>query len=79
MNTLANDFDEFVSRRLSYVEAISPTPQVNEAAESLKASLNQSQLLLLLDAMDFVRDSQAIFEEYAYKQGFFDALRVTAM
>lgn len=79
MNDLTNDFNEFVSRRLSYVEAISPTPQVNEAAECLKETLNQSQLQILIDALEFERNTVSIFEEYAYKQGFFDALRVMAM
>lgn len=79
MNDLTNDFNEFVSRRLDHVEAISPTPQVNEAAECLKETLNQSQLQILIDALDFERNTGSIFEEYAYRQGFVDALRVMAM
>lgn len=79
MNDLANDFTEFVSRRLSCVEAIAPTPQVNKAAECLKETLNQSELQLLLDAMDFEHYSMAIIEERAYQQGFVDAFRIIGM
>lgn len=79
MNDLVKDFNEFVGRRLCYVEAISPTPQVNKAVECLEKTLNQSQLQLLLDAMDFERNTGSILEEISYRQGFVDALRVMAM
>ena len=75
MNTLVKDFNEFVARRLDYVEA-NTHEQTNEAADSLERTLNPQQLPLFLDALDFENYADSILEENAYRQGFLDGMSI---
>ena len=75
MNTLVKDFNEFVARRLSCVEA-NTHEQTNEAADSLTRTLNPQQLNLLNKILDFQTYSSSILEENAYRLGFFDGLSI---
>ena len=74
MNTLVKDFNEFVARRLSCAEANVHT-QTNEAADSLKKTLNQQQSELLINALDFEDYTSSTLEENAYRLGFLDGLQ----
>ena len=76
MNTLADDFNEFVSHRVDRVESNAPVSQANAFADNLKRTLNQEQLNLFMRAFSFEIDKSSILEEYAYRQGFLDGLRL---
>ena len=75
MNTLADDFNEFVSRRLSCTELKVPA-RINEFTDSLEKTLNQEQLKLFIDALSFEADTASILEENAYRQGFLDGISI---
>ena len=75
MNTLVEDFNEFVARRLDCVEANVHT-RTNEAADSLERTLNSQQLSLLNKALDFQTYSSSILEENAYRLGFLDGMSI---
>ena len=75
MNTLTEDFNEFISSRLSYVEAKIDTPH-NEAAHALEQTLNHEQLQLFIQAMDYKNTRNSIIEENAYRQGLIDAIQI---
>ena len=76
MNTLAKDLDEFITRRIDYIERNVPVPEPNTYADRLERTLNQEQLKLLNDAFDFQANSSSIREECAYRQGLIDALQL---
>ena len=76
MNTLERDFNEFVSRRLDYVEANSHVSRTNECADSLKRNLNPAQLRLFIKALEFENETGTIIEDNAYRQGLIDALQL---
>ena len=75
MNTLADDFNEFVSRRLSCTESKAPA-RTNEFADRLTRTLDNKQLLMLADALSFESDTGSILEENAYRQGFLDGISI---
>ena len=75
MNTLVEDFNEFVARRLDCVEANVHT-RTNEAADSLERTLNPQQLNLLNKALDFQTYTGSILEQNAYRLGFLDGLSI---
>ena len=75
MNTLVEDFNEFVARRLDYVGA-NVHIRTNEAADSLKRTLNQQQLNLFLDALNFQNYTGSILEENAYRLGFLHGMSI---
>ena len=76
MNTLADDFNEFISHRVDRVESNVPVSQANEFADNLKRTLNQEQLNLFMRAFNFEIDKSSILEENAYRQGLIDALQL---
>ena len=75
MNTLARDFNEFVSHRIDRVESNAPA-RTNEFADRLTRTLNHEQLLMLADALSFESDTGSILEENAYRQGFLDGISI---
>ena len=75
MNTLENDFNQFMNRRLTHVKSHLPVIY-NAAAIKLYKSLNQEQSQLLMKALDYLNNRSAIIEESAYRQGMIDALNV---
>lgn len=78
MNTLEKDFNNFMNRRLTYVEAQLPVMH-NAAAIALERSLNDKQLQLFVQALDYSNNRSAIIEENAYRQGMIDALRIISI
>ena len=78
MNTLTEDFNEFISSRLSYVDAKIDTPH-NEAAHALEQTLNHEQLQLFIQAIEYNDTRNSIIEENAYRQGFIDAIHIIGL
>lgn len=75
MNTLEKDFNQFMNRRLTHIEAQLPVMH-NAAAIALKRSLNQEQSQLLMKALDYSTNRSSILEEKSYRQGMIDALGI---
>lgn len=75
MNNLEKDFNNFMNRRLIHVEAQLPVMH-NAAAIALERSLNDKQLQLFVQALDYSSNRSAIIEENAYRQGMIDALGI---
>lgn len=74
MNNLEKDFNNFMNRRLNHVEAQLPVIH-NAAAIALERSLNDKQLQLFVQTLDYSTNRSAIIEEKAYRQGMIDALQ----
>ena len=75
MNTLEKDFNNFMNRRLTHVEAQLPVMH-NAAAIALERSLNHKQLQLFVQAFNYSTNRSSIIEESAYRQGMIDALGI---
>ena len=75
MNTLEKDFNQFMNRRLTHVEAQLPVMH-NAAAIALERSLNDKQLQLFVQAFNYSQNRSSILEEKSYRQGMIDALGI---
>lgn len=75
MNTLEKDFNNFMNRRLTHVEAQLPVMH-NAAAIALERTLNDKQLQLFVQAFNYSQDRSSIIEKSAYRQGMIDALNI---
>lgn len=75
MNNLEKDFNQFMNRRLNHVEAQLPVMH-NAAAIALERTLNDKQLQLFVQALDYSTNRSSIFEEKSYRQGMIDALGI---
>ena len=75
MNTLEKDFNQFMNRRLTHVKSHLPV-MYNAAAIALERTLNDKQLQLFVQALDYSNNRSSILEEKSYRQGMIDALNV---
>ena len=78
MNTLAEDFNEFISARLSHIENNARNAR-NEFVDILERTLNPEQKDLLIEGLDFENHISSIIEENAYRQGILDAIHIMCL